>query len=381
METKISEKESRRRLPRGELARREAAALRRRLLRWYDLHRRDLPWRRTADPYRIWVSEVMLQQTRAQAVVPYYERFLRRFPDVERLAEAPESELLACWSGLGYYSRAHNLQRAARKIVGEHEGRFPRRYEQALRLPGVGVYTAAAVLSIAFGQPLPVVDGNVARVLARLHTLTADPRTARGKAELLRLAAGLISRQRPGDFNQAVMELGATICQPRQPMCDRCPLRPDCRACRQNVVQLYPRPRRRTDPVLRRFVAALIQDRAGRVLMMQRPERGGWLRGFWELPMWETTEKAALPGLVLQGRLGTVRHSITENRLEVTVFGASLRSKRTAGNGRWVPASALNRLPVTTIARKAIALLESAGRSLGQYQRTESTPRRLEEAG
>ena len=350
-------KKSHQRLPQAVSRSGDIASIRRRLLRWYGLRRRDLPWRKTSDPYRIWISEVMLQQTRVQAVVPYYEEFLRRFPDVKRLARASERELLACWSGLGYYSRARNLQQAAQRIVAEHGGRFPGAIEAALELPGVGVYTASAVLSIAHGHPLPVVDGNVARVLARLYTVNADLKTAKGKRELLQLAAGLLSRRRPGDFNQAMMELGATICLPLQPDCAHCPIQSHCRAYRRKEVSRYPRLRRKSKPVLRRFVAALAQDKAGRVLLVQRPSNDKWLGGFWELPMWESPEGAPLPGLALEKRLGTVRHCITKNRLEVAVYGARFRERRHSAKWRWLPVDDFGNFPVSTIARKALALL------------------------
>src|SRR5579872_3965323 len=195
----------------------DARLIRRRLVNWYLRNRRDLPWRRTSDPYRIWVSEVMLQQTRAQAVIPYYEKFLARFPDAASLAAADEAEVLALWSGLGYYSRARNLQRAARRISAA--GVFPRDYDSIRALDGVGDYTAAAVASIAFGLPHAVLDGNVMRVLARLDNDAADISAASTRARLRARAQELLDGRRPGIFNQALMELGATICVPKTPQC------------------------------------------------------------------------------------------------------------------------------------------------------------------
>jgi len=332
--------------------------IRRRLLRWYDLHRRDLPWRKTSDPYCIWVSEVMLQQTRVQAAIPYYENFLRYFPDVETLAAAPEDELLARWSGLGYYSRARNLQKAARVILEQHGSKFPADFEAALALPGIGRYTASAVLSIAYKLPLPVLDGNVARVLSRLYAVAADLKSAGGDKRLRQLADKLISMRRPGDFNQAMMELGATICLPHQPQCQQCPIRGSCLAYVREEVKNYPPLSRKSKPVLRRYIAALIQDKAGRVLLVRRSAQAKWLGGFWELPMWEPAEKAAPRWLAVKQRLGTVRHSITDNRLEVAVFLASLRPRRLFADGRWIAATEFRDFPITTITRKALALAQ-----------------------
>ena len=193
-------------------------SLRLKLTRWYDRAQRDLPWRRTRDPYAIWISEVMLQQTRVAAVIPYYHRFLERFPDAAALAQAPEPELLALWSGLGYYSRARNLQKAARQIL--ESGTFPNDYASILELAGVGTYTAAAIASISFGLPHAVVDGNVRRVLARW--------TNDGHADTQQIADRLLDRRDPARWNQAVMELGATICLPREPLCGECPVAAHC---------------------------------------------------------------------------------------------------------------------------------------------------------
>src|SRR5580700_932140 len=202
------------------------AGIRRRLLAWYGKHKRDLPWRRTEDPYRIWISEIMLQQTRVAAVIPYYERFLALFPDVSALASAPEQDLLAAWAGLGYYSRARNLQKAARAIV--ELAQFPTDYAALRDLPGVGDYTAAAVASIAFGMPHAALDGNVLRVLSRVAAERGDIKSQVVRRRLGALADTLLDRRRPGEFNQAMMELGATVCLPKQPMCVRCPIQLHC---------------------------------------------------------------------------------------------------------------------------------------------------------
>ncbi|MCH7977983.1 MAG: A/G-specific adenine glycosylase [Acidobacteria bacterium] len=343
--------------------------IRQKLLKWYDLHKRSLPWRKTRDPYRIWVSEIMLQQTRVQAVVPFYERFVRLFPDVQALAAADEQRLLACWSGLGYYSRARNLQKAAQMIVREYAGSFPSDLRAALRLPGVGEYTAAAVLSIAYGVPLPVLDGNVARVLARLYALPDDPKTARGKKILRQWANALLSRRRPGDCNQAFMELGATLCLPRQPRCRQCPLRSHCLALRRNQVERYPAVRKQSKPVTRRFTTALAFDAAGRVLLVRRARTAEWMGGFWESPLWEENSREGASrhqnlhrneeprnGIRLGSLLGHVQHTITSNRLHVAVYAARMDRRVVVPRERWVSLRQMNQLPVTTITRKALRL-------------------------
>jgi A/G-specific adenine glycosylase len=341
-----------------------AALLRRNLLRWYDSHRRNLPWRRTRDPYRIWISEVMLQQTRVQAVLPYYRRFLRHFPDVRALATAPQEQLLACWSGLGYYSRARNLQKAAQILLRHHRGRFPADLPAALALPGVGRYTASAVLSIAYDLPVPVVDGNVARVLARVFALSADTRRAAGKARLEQLAASLLSRRRSGDFNQSLMELGAMVCLPQQPRCASCPIRRSCAAYTRGRVQSFPRVQPRPAPVLRNLVAVIVRNRAGAYLLVRRPPHAARLASFWELPMWEVPAGNGLAphgphgkaGFILRKRVGAVRHTITNSRMHVEIFTASLRSGSTVAGSQWVARRRLASCPVTTLTRKALAL-------------------------
>lgn len=251
------------------------------LLAHYDAHRRELPWRQDTDPYRVWVSEVMLQQTRVETVVPYYRRWLARFPDLARLADAAEDEVLKHWEGLGYYGRARNLRRAARIVRERHAGALPSDPEALRALPGFGEYTVGAVASIAFGRRLPAVDGNVRRVLARVHDVaTPSP------AWLRATAAALVPADRPGDFNQALMEFGATICTPRAPRCDDCPIAVHCLAfVRGTVAQ---RPARTPKPELpsRHFAAALVSDAGGRLLLVRKGGRG-LLAGLWAFPATE----------------------------------------------------------------------------------------------
>jgi A/G-specific adenine glycosylase len=250
---------------------RELIEFRKHLLKWFRQFQRDLPWRRGKDPYRIWLSEIMLQQTRVAAVIPYYERFLERFPDIASLAEAPEEDVLRLWSGLGYYSRARNLQRAAQQIAGEHRGRFPQSREQALTLPGIGSYTAAAILSIAFDAKLAVLDGNVARVLARLDTVRGDLRIAGRWQELQQSADERLDPKSPGDWNQAMMELGAVVCTPRAPQCLLCPVAKFCGARQLGLTELIPEKRKKRESVEITLAAAVLLDTSGQTLLLPPP--------------------------------------------------------------------------------------------------------------
>jgi A/G-specific adenine glycosylase len=253
------------------LQRRELAAFRKQLLGWFRQYRRDLPWRRTNDPYRIWLSEIMLQQTRVAAVIPYYERFLERFPDVHALATAPQEEVLRLWSGLGYYSRARNAQRAAQEIVARHDGAFPRTENEALALPGIGSYTAAAILSIAYGAKHAVLDGNVARVLARIFAVRGDLRDAKRWQSLQQSADELLDCKSPSDWNQAMMELGATLCTPQSPQCLLCPVTQFCQARKLGLADSLParRKKRATENIV--LATAILLDPRGRTLLFPPP--------------------------------------------------------------------------------------------------------------
>jgi A/G-specific adenine glycosylase len=305
------------------------------LLTWFDQHRRDLPWRRTGDPYSIWLSEVMLQQTRVETVLPFYTRFLERFPTVEDLARAELEEVLALWSGLGYYRRARQLHAAARRIT--EIGSFPSTVEELLDLPGIGAYTAAAVASIAFGVAAPVMDGNVERVLSRCLALDEDPKASGARKRLLAAASDLLDPRRPGDSNQALMELGATLCSPRRPKCLLCPLRPGCRASLEGDPESYPVPKVKREGEHHRLLVAVVEEGEG-VLLFRRPDDSTLLAGTWELP-WVTLERngaveTADPLAALAGRYGGlwslgpreagVRHGITYRDLEVDVHRAEL---------------------------------------------------------
>jgi A/G-specific adenine glycosylase len=288
----------------------------------------------------------MLQQTRVAAATPYYERFLARFPDAAALARAPEPEVLAAWAGLGYYSRARNLHAAARRIA--EAGRFPEDYEAIRALPGVGEYTAAAVASIAFGLPYAVLDGNAMRVLARLANDDGDIRSGETRARLRALAAALLDREHPGDFNQAVMELGATVCLPKEPNCLLCPVAAWCEARRHGSERRLPVKSHGAEAVRVELVFLAVR-RHGDYLLWRRPAGAGRMAGFWELP-----EPAQLPESRVGARLGSFRHSITHHLYTVTVFEAEIRH---APQGlEWVPESGLENIPLSTLARKALAL-------------------------
>jgi len=336
-----------------------------------------MPWRGERDPYRVWLSEVMLQQTQVVTATPYYRSFLERFPTLDSLARARAADVLAAWAGLGYYRRARHLHEAARLVVREHGGRVPAEAEVFARLPGVGRYTVGAVLSIAFDRPLPALDGNVARVLSRLYALRASVREPRGAKALWTLARALVPMRRPGDWNQALMELGAVICTPRAPRCAECPVRRSCRALALGRVGEYPPiPARRAGEKVRR--AVVLVERRGRVLVARR--EGPLLGGLWEPPGVDLEPgrhataaavrralRAALAGLGVNARLTrsghTVRHGITHRDIQAEVWrGEPLAPVRRTARLRWVdarrPAVAL-----TALARKVIRAGQGAARS------------------
>jgi A/G-specific adenine glycosylase len=339
-------------------------ALQRALLGWYARHRRVLPWRGARDPYRIWVSEVMLQQTRVATATPYYHAFLERFPTLPALARARAADVLAAWSGLGYYRRARSLHEAAREVVREHGGLVPDEPAVFARLPGVGRYTAGAVLSIAYGRPLPALDGNAARVISRLEALPASVRDPAGARRLWERAAALVPPARPGDWNQALMELGAAVCTPRAPRCGGCPVRRHCRALALGRVdRLPPVPARRAGERVRMAYALIV--RRGRVLMTRR--EGPLLAGLWEPPgvepgrrRPETALRRRLEELGLSVRLSrleaSVRHTITHRLIRADVWlGGMDGPVRRSARLRWVDPRAPG-VALTALARKLARL-------------------------
>jgi A/G-specific adenine glycosylase len=354
-------------------------AIRRALLDWYRSNRRDLPWRSTRDPYAIWVSEAMLQQTRVQTVIPYYERFLECFPDVRALATADLEDVLGVWAGLGYYSRARHLREAAQVVADEYGGELPDDAERLRQLPGFGRYTAGAVASIAFDRPEPAVDGNVARVLARLLGIREDVKRADVAARLWRRAAVLARGPHPGQLNQALMELGATVCTPRAPRCLACPLSRHCDAYRRGDADRLPVRAKRSQPRQVEAAAGLLLRR-GKALAVRR-EQGGLLGGLWELPGGELGRRekpgAGLVralresvGLVVRRaeRAGTVEHAFSHRRLRLHVFHCDTPRGRIRLSGfdahRWLAPTALPQLPQAAVTRKALDLVLGADGAL-----------------
>lgn len=342
------------------------------LLAWYDRVGRSLPWRSGAsDPYRVVVSEVMLQQTRAETVAGRFGDFLERFPDLEELAASREEDVVAAWSGLGYYRRARNLWRLAREV--RSRGSWPRTPEGLRELPGVGEYTAAAVASIAFGEVVPVVDGNVERVFARRLALEDDPKRAASRRRIRAAAAAWVSADRPGDSNQALMEVGAVVCTPRSPRCDACPMREGCLAAAGGQAERYPRRPVRAAPRKIRLEAVPVL-REGRFLLFRRSPDEALVAGTWEVP-WaprgasdaETEGSLAgrYGGTWILGRVaGTVRHAITDRRFEVRVRQGERTGEQGVEEGveaRWVTRTGIDDLPISSLVTKVLAVAVDDG--------------------
>lgn len=333
----------------------EVQSLRAALLDWFDSHRRDLPWRRTRDPYAIWVSETMLQQTQVATVIPYYHRFLGALPTVQALAEAPLDRVLGLWAGLGYYHRARNLHAAAQRIVSEHGGQFPAEVGALRALPGIGEYTAGAIASTAFGQRVAAVDGNVNRVLCRVAEIAGDPGRKPARGMVRSVASWLVDCARPGDVNQALMELGATRCRPTTPNCAACPVQTLCGAARSGRQAELPERAARAAREQRHTAAAVI-CREGGVLLAQRPATGVWA-GLWEFPQTEVTDGEAPQALVahLAASLGMrarverhllrLRHGVMNTNVTLDVYECRVAGKRVESRGyvraAWVPLAEL----------------------------------------
>ncbi|MBI3541213.1 MAG: A/G-specific adenine glycosylase [Deltaproteobacteria bacterium] len=328
------------------------------LLLWYRKHRRDLPWRRTSDPYKIWVSEIMLQQTTVETVIPYYEKFLKRFPTVASLAVAPEDEVIRFWSGLGYYSRARNLHQAAQRVMEKFHGELPSRAEDLIKLPGIGRYTAGAIGSIAFGKRTPILDGNVVRVLSRFFTLVNDPKSTEGQKIFWQKAEEVLpktGRKKDfGDFNQALMELGATVCLPEKPLCLMCPVSSFCRAYQKGDAAAFPKMKKKVayrDVIM----SAVLIEKEGKLLLVQRPAKG-LLRGMWELPMVEGDSRELIKHwqVKLVKQLPSVRHSVLNRRLVITPFVGSLQGELATIKSQWIFPDEIKNVPTSSMNRKLI---------------------------
>lgn len=359
-------------LPSQAQARVDVPAFRRRLLRWYRAAARDMPWRRTRDPYAIWVAEVMLQQTRVDVATPYYERWMERFPTVGALAAADLEDVLRAWSGLGYYSRARSLHEAATIVVAEHGGHVPASAEGLVALPGIGAYTAAAIASIAHGEPIAVVDGNVERVVARLALLRGDPKRAANARTIRSLAGSWLAPRAAGAWNQAMMELGATVCTPRSPRCDVCPVAVLCAAKAAGMQAQVPANRKAAPPRVERPRFAVVQQ-AGRVLLVRNPGKG-LLAGMWSLPGGSGARPLATlvreqSGVTIrvQGRAARARHQFSHRTWDMTVRCAHVTGGVAARGPhrevRWVLAAALAGEALPAAMRTALAAVGIQGRA------------------
>ncbi|NOS72895.1 MAG: A/G-specific adenine glycosylase [Verrucomicrobia bacterium] len=352
------------------------------LLDWFATNARDLPWRRTTNPYAIWVSEIMLQQTQVKTVIPYWQRWMRKMPTIAVLAKARPEKIHKLWEGLGYYTRVRNMQQAAQQIISQYNGKFPKNFDDILSLPGVGRYTAGAISSIAFNQSRPILDGNVIRVLTRVFAITTDPRERKTNAQLWRLAEELVLHASRithhvspcSHLNQSLMELGALVCTPRSPLCGDCPLTKSCIARKKNLQETLPNLGKREASTARRFVAFVV-ERSGRFLVRQRPA-GVVNAHLWEFPNVEipgapascrpvsTSSKQhagkmpALPGCdfhpISTQPLCTIRHSITRYRITLDAWRAELTKPALKDSGSWLEAAQLRELAFTAAHKKIL---------------------------
>jgi A/G-specific adenine glycosylase len=366
----------------------ELQEFRKALLGWFHEFRRDLPWRKNRDPYRIWISEIMLQQTRVAAVIPYYEKFLAHFPNVESLASAPQQEILRLWSGLGYYRRARNLQKAAQQMVAIHAGQFPTRREELLVLAGIGEYTASAILSIAFDDQYAVLDGNVARVVARLEAIRGDLREPKRWRDLQSSADQLLAPDSAGDWNQAMMELGATICLPRSPQCLLCPVANFCAGRKLGIAETLPEKRKKRATVAVRLVSAVLLDAKTRSLILSPPIAStknnaddhvpSLVAKLWHFPTVSapTNSEQALKQLLRRElriksvtsirpeRLDKVRHTVTYRTISIAAYLIRVKQLPKIPGAQYLPLQELQSLPISNltskIARAALKHLSAA---------------------
>ncbi len=353
-----------------------------RLLPWFSAHKRSMPWRSNRTPYRVWISELMLQQTRVDQATPYFHRFMKRFPSLKSLADASQEDVLKQWEGLGYYSRARNLHKAARIIAAQHGGRFPRTYDEILALPGVGSYTAAAIGSLAFNLDLAVLDGNVIRVLSRLFAYTKDTRSSAARKELQALTNELLVEGNAGNYNEAMMELGATVCLPQNPLCNTCPVSSVCLGYSSGRPTDYPvlAPRKKVPHIV--VGAAVVVNRKGEVLIAQRRDQD-MLGGLWEFPGGKQESGETIQQCIereLREELGinvdirafltTVKHAYSHFTMEMHTFFARIKSGRPrplhCQDFRWVAVADLRSVPYSKADLKIITELEKIPAMKGQ---------------
>ncbi|MDY6791330.1 MAG: A/G-specific adenine glycosylase [Thermodesulfobacteriota bacterium] len=344
------------------------------LLNWYEKNKRDLPWRKTKDPYKVWLSEVMLQQTQVKTMIPYYQRWLERLPTIQDLAAASEQEVLKLWEGLGYYNRCHNFQKAAKRVCAEYDGRVPDHPDLFLKLPGVGPYILSAVMSIAFKRALPVVDGNVLRVVTRYIELWDDISKSATKNNVYQMLLDLIPKNNPGDFNQAVMELGALVCAPKNPTCSTCPLKRACQAKKKESIDSLPfRPRKKKIPLYKVALAVILKK--NKFLIQKRPANGH-LAGMWEFPGGkikadESAEQAITRecheeldvSIKIIGKLKNVKHAYTHFKIELNIFICRLTSStpqaRQSQPIRWIGLNEMTQYPFPAANYKFFKELEA----------------------
>lgn len=319
------------------------------LLGWYKKNARDLPWRHTRDPYSIWVSEIMLQQTQVKTVIPYYNRWIKKFPTVESLAIASQDEVLKSWAGLGYYRRARMLHDGAKYVVEKFNGTLPSQAEALLKIPGIGKYTAGAIASIAFDQPAPILDGNVIRILTRIFAIRSDTSAAKTLQKLWKISTSLVPKKNPGDFNQAMMELGATICFPSQPDCAHCPVSKKCSAHSMGKETSFP-VNSKKEKLSKLHHTALVIKHAGQILMQKQSSKSRW-GGLWMFPFWEDSGRMKEEtnfDTAKQKPLLKIRHGFTRYLIDLHVHTVSLKNKTpewiNRTNRKWIPLQKLSAL-------------------------------------
>jgi A/G-specific adenine glycosylase len=341
-----------------------------RLLRWFEKNGRNLPWRKIRAPYAIWVSEIMLQQTQVATVIPYFKKFLKSFPTIRHLARADLSEVLKVWEGLGYYSRARNLHRASKIVLNRFQGKIPDNLKDLLSLPGIGKYTAGAILSIAYNKESPILDGNVKRVLSRLCAISGNPRERKTENLLWHLSDSLIPKDFASSFNQGLMDLGAMVCISKDPQCSRCPLDHLCKGKASGNPEKYPsRIAKKKIPHIEAISAVIVRDR--KVLLNQRPPKG-LLGGLWEFPNWKTEEKGRLRSRLrlrthikkemgmnveVTEPLGTFKQTFTHFKLTLHTFYCQATGNGKKGKGKWIPIKNLDQLAMSRIHRRIANVL------------------------